>query len=109
MRKASEAEQQRVLEDHELTEIGNFVYGPAPGNSPQVEFQQKFGSKKRTRTMPSSFSLGQQPPGSGHRSEADRREFGSATPGAFDDKMHDVDDDQIIEEEGDEFSDAHGH
>ena len=53
--------------------------------------------------MPTSFfQLGQQVPDSGHKSEADLREFGSATPGAFNEQQ----DDAIIEEE--EFSDAEG-
>ena len=55
--------------------------------------------------MPASFfSLGMPMPGSGHKSETDLREFGSATPfktGAADDDMNGA------IEEGDEYSDAH--
>ena len=89
-----------------MFEIGNFVYGPngrQPAHVPEQEYETKPGSKKRV--MPNSFfSLGQPVPGSGHKSEADLREFGSATPGAFN---ADQDNEAIMEE--DEFSDAEGH
>jgi len=39
----------------ENEDLADFIYGADPGNTPQQEFLQKFGSKKRTRTMPASF------------------------------------------------------
>ena len=65
----------KQADELESQELGNFVYPGEPGNTPQQEFVQKFGSKKRSRTMPASFfNLGQPTPGSGHKSEADLRE-----------------------------------
>jgi hypothetical protein len=48
------AAQHQQQEDLESQEVGDFVYGQ-PGNTPQQTFFQKFGSKKRSRTMPASF------------------------------------------------------
>ena len=102
----AEAQQQ---DDQESQAIGSFVY-EEPGNTPQQTFFQKFGSKKRTRTMPASFNLGQPAPGSGHKSEADLRENQEVTLQPFNNGRYEArsPEDAIIEE-ADEYSDAQGH
>jgi hypothetical protein len=59
--------------------------------------------------MPASFSLGQKPPGSGHKSEADLGDTVGATLQPFNNGRYETrsPEDAVIEE-ADEYSDAQG-